>query len=34
MAELNPEEDDWKLAEAAYRRAAVRVLVASKETRR
>jgi F-type H+-transporting ATPase subunit epsilon len=34
MAELNHEEDDWKLAEAAYRRAAVRLLVASKETRR
>jgi hypothetical protein len=34
MAELNHEEDDWKMAEVAYRRAAVRLLVASKETRR
>ena len=34
MATLNPEEDDWKLAEAAYRRAAVRLLLAGKETRR
>jgi F-type H+-transporting ATPase subunit epsilon len=34
MAELNREEKDWELAEAALQRALVRVQVASKETRR
>ena len=35
MTEVNREEDnDWEMAEAAYRRAAVRLLVAGKETRR
>jgi len=34
MTEVNREDNDWELAEAAYRRAAVRLLVAGKETRR
>jgi F-type H+-transporting ATPase subunit epsilon len=34
MTEVNREDNDWEMAEAAYRRAAVRLLVASKETRR
>jgi F-type H+-transporting ATPase subunit epsilon len=34
MAELNREEKDWELAEAALQRALVRVQVASKEARR
>lgn len=35
MTEVNREDDnDWEMAEAAYRRAAVRLLVAGKETRR
>jgi F-type H+-transporting ATPase subunit epsilon len=34
MTEANREDNDWEMAEAAYRRAAVRLQVASKETRR
>ena len=34
MAAINPQEDEWKAAEAAYRRAAVRLLLAGKDTRR
>lgn len=34
MTEANREDNDWETAEAAYRRAAVRLQVASKETRR
>ena len=34
MAAINPQEDEWKGAEAAYRRAAVRLLLAGKDTRR
>jgi F-type H+-transporting ATPase subunit epsilon len=34
MAELNREEKDWELADAALQRALVRVQVASKEARR
>jgi F-type H+-transporting ATPase subunit epsilon len=34
MTEVNREDNDWETAEVAYRRAAVRLQVASKETRR
>ena len=34
MAALNPEEKDWQMAEAALKRALIRLQVASKETRR
>jgi F-type H+-transporting ATPase subunit epsilon len=34
MATLNPEEKDWQMAEAALRKALVRLQVAGKETRR
>ena len=34
MTEVNREANDWEMAEVAYRRAAVRLLVAGKETRR
>ena len=34
MGEFHYEGEDWKLAEAAYRRAAVRLLVASKGAKR
>jgi F-type H+-transporting ATPase subunit epsilon len=34
MTELNPEEKDWKMAEEAFRRAHVRIQVASQLARR
>jgi F-type H+-transporting ATPase subunit epsilon len=34
MAEINPEQKDWKLAEAAFRRANARIQVASPLARR